>query len=1621
MRVRVVRVVAAVVVASVALSVLTLVPAGPAGASAVTERTVYGRNEAVILELAQITYTPSCPTGGVQDWIYPYADIYVVKGSAEPSGALSDASGEPNTVIGVTGGGVFGEIIGYTKPAGALGPGTYSIAIDECQDGQLGAEDSFVPDAFRVVSDVVGPELPDIGSLKANAALQATRYEHAVLLWKALLALSEKGGGSAGKAYGYVKKILFGVGLPNPADIATLALGNKGKHYAGIAADPPDPAFDQATVLAPTAVPPVVDPTDPMQNLAAEAVGPLTTSAALAEGLLRSYERYQGAWAARDGEWQLAHARAVQAYAALLAEQAPADVAALDALADDVDALPTGLDATAAATVAQIDSFLTSGPTAEERADLANQGVTESEMRTVLPALRAELDGFAVGDLATDLRDLADDTSAGVADLEALAADMQDVIDELAADPFVEGTVPVVDAGGPYSASVGASLDLAGVATGPDPLTFEWDLDGDAQFDDATGATPTVSPSTAYDGLAGLRVTTASGEAAVAYAPLTVAGGPAGPTLDDPLPATREVDVALGSTESFSVGIGGDGPSATWHLDGVEVGAGADFDFTPTVGQVGPHLLDVDVVDASGQHRTHTWYVSVTAPDGDSDQYWSHIDCDDTVASTFPGAPELLDGVDNDCDPASPDGGVAPVVNAGAALAGTEGTSLALSRGFTHPSGTYTATVDWGDGTVVPATVSGKTVSSNHTYTDDGDFRVEICVTATLGKTGCAATVATIGNEPAGPRFSTLFDWTIEEYDPGNGNWTVAPDGLSVFQSINGDPTFFLSDQPVPPGIEAGVTLAVETTGDNDFVGFVLGAQPGFTDDPAAEYLILDWKQGNQSGGGCNDDSLAEEGLAVIRVTGIPSYSELWPHTDCPSTPDATVTEIARATNLGATGWDDNTQYRFRIQLTEDTLQIWVDDVLEFDLTGDFPLGHLGFYNYSQSSVRYSGYQLVPGDVVEGTPREYAVSFDDPGTADTHTGTITWGDGTPDDLLVIDEADGEGVGVKTHQYLEDGFYDGEVCVTDDDEGTACQQFPIFVDNAPPVVDAGRDRVSGVDLALDDSIFDDPGVLDTHTATVDWGDGSGAEEATVAEVAGEGIVTAGHTYGTDGIYPVEVCVTDDEGGVGCDAFDVDVRIANQPPVAETDPDLEVTEGDVVTRGVGFTDDNPDDTHTASIDWGDGTVEELDLVENGSIGSGGAAHQYPDDGVFPVSIEVCDDGPACVEADSTVNVVNAPPIVEATGGPVGAATARRSEPMEVAAAFTDVGVEDTHTATIDWGDGAGPIAVPVEQGEGSGSVEATHTYDAPGDFEVEVCVTDDDGGAACDAVALTAAGQVPGPPLDVSAIGGDGDARVRWDPPLDDGGSPLLQYEIETTPGGATTLLIADQLSAIVEGLSNDTDYTFRVRASNEYGFGPWSEPSNLTRPRPSCPGAIFDDVGADNPFCPEIKWMGDTGVSLGWPDNTYRPVQPVTRQAMAAFSYRLLNPGVPAPPCTSKPFVDVDVTDQFCAEIAWMKAEGISTGDDDGMFRAVAPVSRQAMAAFLYRLTDSPNGDDPTCATDEFSDVLAGDLFCGEIDWMVDIGVTGGFEDGSFRPTQAVARQSMAAFIFRYNILTGFIE
>ena len=59
--------------------------------------------------------------------------------------------------------------------------------------------------------------------------------------------------------------------------------------------------------------------------------------------------------------------------------------------------------------------------------------------------------------------------------------------------------------------------------------------------------------------------------------------------------------------------------------------------------------------------------------------------------------------------------------------------------------------------------------------------------------------------------------------------------------------------------------------------------------------------------------------------------------------------------------------------------------------------------------------------------------------------------------------------------------------------------------------------------------------------------------------------------------------------------------------------------------------------------------------------------------------------------------------------------------------------------------------------------------------------------------------------------------------------------------------------------------------------------------------LFSDVPNGTAFGTEIRWLADEGISTGWTDGTYRPLEPVARDAMAAFMHRAVEKlGRPAP-------------------------------------------------------------------------------------------------------------------------------
>ena len=178
---------------------------------------------------------------------------------------------------------------------------------------------------------------------------------------------------------------------------------------------------------------------------------------------------------------------------------------------------------------------------------------------------------------------------------------------------------------------------------------------------------------------------------------------------------------------------------------------------------------------------------------------------------------------------------------------------------------------------------------------------------------------------------------------------------------------------------------------------------------------------------------------------------------------------------------------------------------------------------------------------------------------------------------------------------------------------------------------------------------------------------------------------------------------------------------------------------------------------------------------------------------------------------------------------------------------------------------------------------------------------------------------------------------------------------------------------------------------------------------------FSDVDAKTPHADDIKWLVDNGIAEGWSDGTFRGMDSVKRQDMAAFLYRLAGSPEYAPgSAVEKRFADVDGRTPHAKEIWWLVDNGIAEGWSDGTFRGMDSVKRQDMAAFLYRLAGSPEYAPGSAVEKRFADVDGRTPHAKEIWWLVDNGIAEGWSDGTFRGMDSVKRQDMAAFLHRFH-------
>ncbi len=213
-----------------------------------------------------------------------------------------------------------------------------------------------------------------------------------------------------------------------------------------------------------------------------------------------------------------------------------------------------------------------------------------------------------------------------------------------------------------------------------------------------------------------------------------------------------------------------------------------------------------------------------------------------------------------------------------------------------------------------------------------------------------------------------LSSWTADTYDltggQNAGNWVLSNNDETVTQTINADPSVYLN------GVnQTSYTMdghwKVTTDSDDDFMGFVFGYQNDH------QFYVMDWKQATQNAG--DPWGYAQAGFRILKIDAT-SRSDLvlkdfWEA-------GATTTNSTVLASTYGTGWADNQEYDFHLDFTstgEFSIEVFdgTTDVSLWDTTvtdSSYTHGQFGFYNYSQASVEYSGFEQTGGVIVDPVP-----------------------------------------------------------------------------------------------------------------------------------------------------------------------------------------------------------------------------------------------------------------------------------------------------------------------------------------------------------------------------------------------------------------------------------------------------------------------------------------------------------------------------------------------------------------------------------------------------------------------------------------------------------------------------
>ena len=116
-----------------------------------------------------------------------------------------------------------------------------------------------------------------------------------------------------------------------------------------------------------------------------------------------------------------------------------------------------------------------------------------------------------------------------------------------------------------------------------------------------------------------------------------------------------------------------------------------------------------------------------------------------------------------------------------------------------------------------------------------------------------------------------------------------------------------------------------------------------------------------------------------------------------------------------------------------------------------------------------------------------------------------------------------------------------------------------------------------------------------------------------------------------------------------------------------------------------------------------------------------------------------------------------------------------------------------------------------------------------------------------------------------------------------------------------------------------------------------------------------------------------------------------------------------------PFTDVDADDWFHDAVTYVYENNMMEGTGETTFAPTMELTRGMIAQVLYNLEGQPD----VTAGAGFSDVADGAWYADAVNWAAAQGIVEGYGNGSFGPEDSITREQLAAILYRYAGYKGF--